>query len=123
MDASVYDRVGGFSAVRKVVSEFYDRVLEEESLAPFFSETDMATLIDHQTKFWSALMGGPASYSEQQLLKVHESMGIRDRHFDRLAEIVVETLEDHDFDDENIDALVEKLNTYRSVIVSQGDDG
>ena len=72
MDTSLYDRVGGFSAIRKVVSDFYDRVLEEESLAPFFSETDMATLIDHQTKFWSALMGGPASYSEQQLLKVQQ---------------------------------------------------
>jgi truncated hemoglobin YjbI len=34
MTISLYDQLGGFSKVRKVVSDFYDRVLEEEDLAP-----------------------------------------------------------------------------------------
>jgi hemoglobin len=51
MSNTLYDQLGGFSVVRKLVSDFYDRVLEEDDLAPFFKDTDMAHLIDHQTKF------------------------------------------------------------------------
>ena len=61
MSKSLYDQLGGFSVVRKLVSDFYDRVLKEEDLAPFFKDTDMADLIDHQTKFWTTLLGGVVS--------------------------------------------------------------
>ena len=47
--ASLYDRLGGFKTVRKIISDFYDRVLDEDDLSPHFAETDMASLIDHQT--------------------------------------------------------------------------
>ena len=123
MTATLYDQIGGFSTVRKLVLDFYDRVLDEDDLAPFFAETDMAALVDHQTKFWSTLLGGPASYTEQQLYKLHETMGIEDAHFDHLAELVVDTLEDHDFDDQAIETMVEKLSAYRSSIVIRRDAG
>lgn len=121
MHKSVYDELGGFSAVRKFVSDFYDRVLEEEDLAPFFSETDMASLVDHQTKFWATLLGGPASYTKEQLYKTHQSMGIQDDHFDLVLELVVETLEDHDVDNGHIDSISEMLKSYRSAIVIAKD--
>lgn len=121
MTASTYDQLGGFSAVRKLVLDFYERVLDEDDLAPFFVDTDMAALVDHQTKFWSTLLGGPASYTEDQLFRLHESMGIQDAHFDLLAELVADTLEDHDFEEQAIKALVGKLAEYRSSIVTPRD--
>ena len=117
----MYDQLGGFSAVRKLVSDFYDRVLDEEDLAPFFNDTDMANLIDHQTKFWATLLGGPASYTEEQLHTIHASMGIRDHHFDLIIDLVSETLEDHDVDAQDIGRLAEKLNGYRSSLVGASD--
>ena len=123
MSGSIYDQLGGFSAVRKLVSDFYDRVLDEEDLAPFFNDTDMADLIDHQTKFWATLLGGPASYTDEQLLTIHTSMGIRDDHFDLVVELVSETLEDHDVDAQVIDGISEQLNGYRSSIVVVNDSG
>jgi hemoglobin len=118
MSTSLYDELGGFSAVRKLVSAFYDRVLEEESLTPFFEETDMASLVDHQTKFFSTLLGGPASYTRDQLERIHAGMGIGDRHFELVIELLLETLEDNDMNDEHIQALAEEVRGYRSVIVS-----
>ena len=117
MTESLYDQLGGFSEVRKLVSDFYDRVLDEEDVAPFFRDTDMANLIDHQTKFWAALLGGPVSYTDKQMEKIHASMGIQDHHFDLIVDLVLETLEDHDIEDQHLRSIAEKLNGYRSSIV------
>jgi hemoglobin len=121
MSNTLYDQLGGFSAVRKLVSDFYDRVLEEDDLAPFFEHTDMAHLIDHQTKFWTTLLGGPASYTTDQLRKIHTTMGIEDRHFDLVAELVAETLEDHDIDEKHARSFMDNLASYRSCIVIAKD--
>ena len=123
MSQTLYDQLGGFSVVRKLVSDFYDRVLDNDSLAPFFKDTNMADLIDHQTKFWAFLLGGPASYTEEQLRKLHASMGVRDDDFDLIVELATETLEDHDVDDADIASIAEKLNSYRSVVVVGEDSG
>jgi len=120
---SLYDELGGFSAVRKLVSDFYDRVLEEDDLAPFFKDTDMANLIDHQTKFWTTLLGGPASYTDEQLKNIHAKMGIEDQHFDLILDLAVETLEDHDVDSQHIDNIAEQLKGYRpSVVIVKDSD-
>ncbi len=121
MPKSLYDQLGGFSAVRKLVSDFYDRVLEEEDLAPFFKDTDMPDLIDHQIQFWITLLGGPASYTDEQLRKFHASRGIQDHHFDLVVDLAVETLEDHDIDAQHIGEISEQLRGYRSPIVVATD--
>ena len=42
MQKSLFESLGGFSSVRKIVLEFYNRVLEEEELYPFFKDINMA---------------------------------------------------------------------------------
>ena len=123
MSQTLYDQLGGFSAVRKLVSDFYDRVLDEEKIASFFRDTEMSKLIDHQTKFFATLLGGPVSYTDEQLRKLHTSMGIQDHHFDVILDLVQETLEDHDIDEQAVTSIIEKMNTYRSAIVTVGQSG
>ena len=70
-EQSVFERCGGFAAVRKIVSSFYDEVLDSPNLAPYFGGSDMASLIDHQTQFMSYVMGGPTSVSDEVLRRAH----------------------------------------------------
>lgn len=63
MATSVFERCGGFAAVRKVVSAFYDKVLDSPILEPHFENIDMRRLIDYQTKFIASAMGGPAKFA------------------------------------------------------------
>ncbi|MFT5424652.1 MAG: hemoglobin [Phycisphaerales bacterium] len=120
MEQSLYDKLGGFATVRKLVTDFYDKVLSEEQLSPFFQHTDMASLIDHQTKFWATILGGPVSYTHEQLHKMHSGMSIKDLHFDLIVELIGETLEDHDVDESVIDNVSEQLQGYRASIVGSG---
>jgi truncated hemoglobin YjbI len=37
MNATLFERVGGFARVRLMVSDFYERVLDSTLLAPYFA--------------------------------------------------------------------------------------
>ena len=56
---TMFERYGGFARVSRVVSSFYERVLESPSLAPYFAGIDMRRQIDHQTKFIASIRAGP----------------------------------------------------------------
>ncbi len=118
MALTIYERVGGFAAVRKVVSDFYDKVLESPSVAHHFEEVEMRRLIDHQTRFISFLLGGPASYTEEHIEHVHRKLGISLAEFDEMVELLVETLEDHDFAREDVAKIGQELRKRESLIVT-----
>ena len=47
MATTLFERYGGFAAVSKVVLAFYDRVLDDEQVGPYFDDVDLPKLIDH----------------------------------------------------------------------------
>ena len=118
MSESIFIRYGGFASVSRVISDFYGRVMDSKELTPFFEGVDMARLIDHQTKFVATLMGGPASYSDEHIERVHEHMGITGDAFAEVALLLRETLEDHDFDETDISLVVQEFAVRRPLIVT-----
>ena len=117
MAQSIFERYGGFASVSKVVSAFYDKATESALLARYFENVDMRRLIDHQTKFVAFLMGGPASYSNEELERVHSRLNIDDREFDEMVALFKEALEDFDFDDSDIGAIQSELLKRKRFIV------
>ena len=119
MSRTIFERYGGFASISKVVSAFYDQMLDSEDTARFFEGVDMRRLIDHQTKFISTLMGGPSSYSQEQLKRAHVRLGIDTATFDKSAKLLSETLEDFDFDESDIAEVLAEFNSYKWVIVTK----
>jgi hemoglobin len=103
--STVFEKVGGFARVRLVVSDLYDRILESERLRPYFEHIEMRRLIDHQTKFISALMGGPASFTNEQLARAHQRLRIRPEDFQEMADLFRETLEDFGVEPTDVERL------------------
>jgi hemoglobin len=89
-----FESLGGFARVRLLVSDFYEKVLESERLAPYFAKVDMRRLIDHQTKFVATILGGPASFSDERLARAHAPLRIAESDFIEMASLFRETLED-----------------------------
>ena len=118
MEQSIFDQLGGFPTVRKVVMEFYQNVLDEDELASYFAKTNMERLIDHQTKFVSFLLGGPATFSDDHLHKVHARLKITDPHFDMILEILADAFEEFEVDDEIINMVAGEYEKRRSLIVT-----
>jgi hemoglobin len=117
MTQSMFERYGGFKTVRTIVSAFYDRMLESEIAAPYFADTDMRRLLDHQSKFVASLMGGPASYSNDELLRIHRRLGIDEAAFREAAMLLEETLEDLDIDADDIAKILDLFTARKPYIV------
>lgn len=119
MKATMFDRYGGFGTVHRVVLAFYDKMLDSDIVGPYFDDVDMAALVDHQTKFISQVMGGPASYTNEVLEQVHRNIGVTDEAFDEMAGILQQTLEEFDFKEEDVRSVIADINSRRSYIVSR----
>lgn len=117
--ATLFERYGGFSTVSRIVSAFYDQVLDTPELAKYFENTNMRRLVDHQTKFIASIMGGPASFSNEQLARVHAGMGISEEDYLTLVDILRETLEDFSVDESDIATLCSDVMDRKRFIVTR----
>lgn len=117
MGQNLFQKYGGFAAISKVVLDLYDRLLDDDDVGPFFDEVEMSRIVDHQTKFVSSLLGGPASYTDDQISKMHGHLEISAEHFDKLRSILAQTLADHGFKPEDVEAVVAAFESRRRLVV------
>jgi len=122
MPQTIFERAGGFATVRKIVSSFYDKVLDSPELSRYFHDVEMPRLIDHQTKFVAQMMHGPASFSDEQLRRVHHGLRISRHEFLEMAALLCETLEDFAIPDTDVDHVREEILRREPFIVTRHDD-
>lgn len=116
---TLFERYGGFTSVSRIVSSFYDKVLESPIVAGYFEGSDMRRLVDHQTKFIATLFGGPASYNDEALARMHANLKIDKESFDEVVELLTETLEDFDIAPEDIEIVRQEFNRREKLIVTR----
>jgi hemoglobin len=61
---TLYDAIGGESAIRELVEKFYPKVKAEPLLSPLFPE-DIQPVMDKQVLFLTQFFGGPPLFSER----------------------------------------------------------
>lgn len=122
MSQTMFERYGGFATVSKVVMAFYDKALDSDIIGAYFEDVDLRRLIDHQTKFVSSVMGGPASYSDEQLRVLHAHLDITTEAFNEMLELFEETLEDFEFEQEDVDHIVRYLAGRAPYIIAEQAD-
>jgi len=118
VNQTIFERNGGFATVRKVVSTFYDYVLEDDIMGPYFAGVDMRRQIDHQSKFISAVMGGPGSYSDDHLRRVHAHLGITHEAFLVMASLLKEAMEDHDMPPADVNSVMHQIHIREHLVVT-----
>lgn len=116
---SVYGEIGGREAVDAVVSDFYDRVLDDDQLVGFFEGMDMAELHAHQVQFISAVAGGPVSYTGAEMRESHAHLDIDQDDFDAVAEYLAVALRENGVSDENVEAIMTEVATFEDPILDR----
>ncbi|RLM50125.1 group 1 truncated hemoglobin [Halorubrum sp. Atlit-28R] len=120
---TLYERLGGEPAIGAVVNEFYDRVLDDDRVNHYFDDVDMADQRSHQTKFLSAVTGGPIQYEGEEMATAHEELAITDAEFEVVATHLDEALRAFDVDDADHEAVMEAVAGFEDDVVgSPGGD-
>ncbi len=117
MSQTIYEKYGGFKTISRVVMTFYEMALDSDEIGFHFEDIDLPRLIDHQTKFVSSLVGGPASFSDDRIEAVHRHLNISHAHFDEMAVLFKEALASHGMADHDIIVALEAIEEKRSIIV------
>jgi hemoglobin len=89
MTNSLYERIGGESAVNAAVDLFYRKVLNDYRINRFFDHTDMDRQIAKQKAFFTMAFGGPNNYTGQDMRTAHAhlvKMGLDNASFDVVME-------------------------------------
>ena len=117
MEQSLFEKYGGFAPIHKVVEHFYDGVLDNDTLSPYFEGVDMSELIDHQTRFFASAMGGPASFDDSHLKKSHQGLGITEEAWDAVVGVLLETLNTFNVEEDDIQSIVGAVGSKKPLMV------
>lgn len=116
---SAFDRIGGYNGVEAVVSDFYDRALDDPVLKPYFQDTDIEQLYSHQVQFISVVAGGPVDYDGEDMETAHEGMGITEDAFSRVATHLETALYENDVPEDDIEAILEEVVELKDDVIEQ----
>ena len=118
---TLFERVGGEQAIAELIHEFYDRVLGDPELKPFFKDTSVDKLHRMQREFFSAALDGPITYTGRPLSHVHHGRGITKHLFARYVDHLIDTLLIRDISDQDVNDIISRIRTYAGEIT--GDLG
>jgi hemoglobin len=119
MSQSVYNEIGGQSAVEAVVEEFYDRVLSDEQLIPYFDGMDMDELRAHQIQFISSVAGGPVEYSGGDMREAHAHLDINEADFEAVGAHLETALRTNGVSEENIESIMGEVVALKEPILNR----
>ncbi len=115
---TLFEKYGGFSTVSRIVMAFYDKVLDSDQVGDYFEDIDMRRLIDHQTKFVASVMGGPASFTDDMLERVHARFEISREDFEEVARLLHETLREFGVEEDDVVTIMLAIEDRSSVIIT-----
>ena len=119
-NATLYDRIGGAEAVRKLVDRFYGKIVEDSLLAPYFKHVTMDKLRHMQFEFFAAALDGPVHYTGRPILHAHQGHRISLEAYQRFVHHLFETLEECQLSEQERYEVISRLNAYTDDVVSAG---
>jgi hemoglobin len=115
---TLYETLGKETSIAAVVNDFYERILADPKLAPYFADTDMSRLRAHQAAFIVAATGGPKAYTGRDMSAAHAGLNITDAAFDAVAGHLVAALTAAGVGEEAVTAVASAILPLRPSIVT-----
>ncbi len=89
------EEIGGVVGMRRVLQDFYGRLLKDPMVGFFFAGKNVSELVERQLTFTARALGAPVAYSGRSIREAHARLPILPGHFDRRHRLLEETLDAH----------------------------
>ena len=120
---TLFERVGGTQAIAELVDKFYDRVVADPELRPFFKNVSMDKIRRMQREFFSAALDGPTIYTGRPLGYVHHGRGITKHHFSLYVGHLIHTLQGCALKEQDVQDIISRISTYADEITGDAASG
>ena len=117
METTLYEKMGGESAIKEMVDDFYRDVLADEIVSHFFDHTDMEKQWRHQTAFISYALGGPNQYSGRSMEEAHAGLNLQPEHLDAIVKHLTDAIMAHGASPEDLEAALGKIATLKEAVL------
>lgn len=114
---SLYDRLGGKSAITAVVDEFVGNVANDARINSRFATTNIPRLKGHLVDQVCGATGGPCTYTGRDMKTTHRGMRISNADFSALVEDLVAALNTFKVPQKEQSELLGLLGPMKSDIV------
>ena len=125
-DDRLYEAIGGASVLDLAVTIFYDRVVADPAVAPWFDGVDLPQLRQHQRDFLTIVLGGPSHvgtterYRGRGIAVAHAGRAIDDDAFTRVRDHLIATLRELGAPPARLTEVCERVDRYRDQVVQSG---
>lgn len=117
-EETLYDRLGGEEAIDAVVEEFYNRVLADEQLQPYFESTGTEELRTRQKGFLAYVTGGYDDYEGPSMETAHAHLGITEKVFDQVTAHLDASLRACNVNDDLREELLVEVASFKDETVT-----
>jgi hemoglobin len=120
-DTNLYDLLSGDREVlRSLTSAFYQQVLDDDLLAPYFAGADLEGQAVMLAEFLALAFGGPHAYAGRDLRSAHAQLqGLTDAHFDRVVGLLASALGAFGVGEGDIATVVAVAETVRDDVLNR----
>ena len=122
MTPSLYERIGGEGAVSATVMKLYEKILDDDLLAPFFENSDVDSLRRSQHAFVTYAFGGPNHYQGKSMRAAHNEAvnhGLSDAHFDAVAKHLKTAMQELNVPEALIAEALAIVNSTRADVLNR----
>ena len=118
-EKSLYDRLGGKTAITAVVDDFVGRVAADTRINGKFANANIPRLKSMLVDQICQASGGPCTYTGRDMKSTHAGMGVSSSDFDALVGDLVATLNKFKVPEREKNELLSALGPMKSDIVEK----
>lgn len=118
-EQTLFEQLGGGTAVRAVVDDFYNVMLQDPEIAPYFKNTDMTKQRQHQALFVGAVLGSKDGYPGRDMKQAHAGMNIDNVAFYKVLGHLAAALQRAGVGGDHIDGIIGTAAGLRQQIVER----
>lgn len=119
MEKSLYDRLGGKTAITAVVDDFVGRVAADTRINGKFANANIPRLKSMLIDQICQASGGPCTYTGRDMKSTHAGMGVSSSDFDALVGDLVATLNKFKVPEKEKNELLGALGPMKGDIVEK----
>jgi hemoglobin len=119
---SLYERLGGYDMIAKIVDDFGPKLGKDPEIAPLVASLSKTSRMRNRQLIVDQICqmtGGPCLYIGRSMEASHQGLGITDAHWAKAGKYMTETLDTLKIGDPEKTELLQLIDTLRPDIVEK----